>query len=61
MAINAKCRRCGDELFEAGAILLSPPDMLEGEIVWYKHHLCVFCFAIVIGAIDIAYKSKKEE
>jgi hypothetical protein len=26
MAIKPKCNKCGDELIEFGAILLSPPD-----------------------------------
>lgn len=40
MAINPKCDKCGMELVEFGAILLSPP---ENDMV-RKFHLCKACY-----------------
>lgn len=40
MAINPKCDKCGMELTEFGAILLSPP---ENNMV-RKFHLCKECY-----------------
>lgn len=42
--INPVCNRCGKELNEFGAILLSPP---EGDSV-KKMHLCLACYSSVI-------------
>ena len=44
MAIYPKCDRCGVELKEFGAILLSPPinNMVE------KRHLCVACYQTIL-------------
>lgn len=41
MAINPKCDKCGKELVEFGAILLSPPDT-ESKVI--KSHLCKLCY-----------------
>lgn len=44
MAIRPVCDKCGDELEEFGAILLSPPNE-KGEVK--KTHLCVGCYEVV--------------
>lgn len=41
MAIKPTCDKCGNELNEFGAILLSPPD-IENKV--RKFHLCVDCY-----------------
>lgn len=41
MAISPKCDKCGEELAEFGAILLSPPD--EKSTV-KKFHICKTCY-----------------
>jgi hypothetical protein len=41
MAIAPKCSKCGEELTDYGAILLSPPDT-ESRVV--KYHVCKKCF-----------------
>lgn len=41
MAITPKCDKCGEELVELGAILLSPPNTAS-EVK--KYHLCVNCY-----------------
>ena len=41
MAIQPNCNKCGAELKEFGAILLSPPDSNDSV---KKYHLCVDCF-----------------
>lgn len=41
MAIKPKCDKCGDELVEFGAILLSPPDE---ESTVKKFHICKKCY-----------------
>lgn len=41
MAIKPKCNKCGEELDEFGAILLSPPD--ENNKV-RKFHICKDCY-----------------
>lgn len=41
MAIKPKCDKCGAELEEFGAILLSPPDR-KSDV--HKDHLCVKCY-----------------
>jgi hypothetical protein len=45
MAIEPRCAKCGAELTEFGAILLSPPDR-EGKVE--KLHLCVGCYGELI-------------
>lgn len=46
MAIKPVCDRCGKELTEFGAILLSPPNT---ENTVKKLHLCIDCYEIVIS------------
>ena len=46
--IDPKCNRCGDELEEFGAILLSPPDE-DGKV--RKDHLCVDCYNSICTGI----------
>ncbi len=41
MAIKPKCNKCGKELTDFGAILLSPPDKTSMVV---KYHLCKDCF-----------------
>jgi len=41
MAINPVCDKCGNELTEFGAVLLSPPNE-KGEVM--KLHLCKTCY-----------------
>jgi len=45
MAIKPICEKCGEELEEFGAILLSPPDS-EGKVK--KHHICKKCYEEMI-------------
>ncbi len=45
MAIQPKCDKCGQELTEFGAILLSPPNQ-DGEVK--KFHLCTSCYEDII-------------
>lgn len=48
--ISPKCHRCGDELNEEGAILLSPPSQAplgktdHTQTVWTKRHICTKCY-----------------
>lgn len=51
MAINPKCRRCGNELQDAAAVLLGTPDMLESGFSEVSH-LCHICYLAVLGSID---------
>lgn len=39
--IKPKCEKCGYELTEFGAILLSPPDK-DNKVI--KDHLCIKCY-----------------
>ena len=48
MSINPKCHRCGSELKEFGAILLSPP---SGKSV-DKFHICTECYLIITKEIE---------
>ncbi|MCA9343070.1 hypothetical protein KC950_03615 [Candidatus Saccharibacteria bacterium] len=41
MAINPTCDKCGSELVEFGAIILSPPDK-DGNVK--KLHICKGCY-----------------
>lgn len=41
MAIKPVCDKCGNELEEFGAIILSPPDS-ENKVK--KYHFCKSCF-----------------
>lgn len=41
MAIAPKCDKCGEELTDYGAILLSPPNQ-TGQV--QKYHLCKACY-----------------
>jgi len=41
MALKPKCDKCGKELKEFGAILLSPPNK-KSQVT--KFHLCKGCF-----------------
>ena len=45
MAIRPVCDKCGDELTEFGAILLSPPAE-DGTVK--KLHVCVSCYEKII-------------
>ncbi len=44
MTIKPICKRCGKELLDFGAILLSPPDDSDKVI---KYHLCKECYIII--------------
>jgi uncharacterized protein with PIN domain len=44
MSIKPKCDKCGEELTEFGAILLSPPNE-NSEVK--KFHICVECYKII--------------
>lgn len=60
MAIKPKCNKCGKELKEFGAILLSPP---KGNIV-KKFHLCKKCYRVISQGLDKKYEKchgKKNE
>ena len=41
MAIKPICDKCGDELVDYGAILLSPPDE-KSQVI--KFHICKPCY-----------------
>jgi len=43
MAIRPKCDRCGRELSDFGAVLLSPPDK-KGTV--RKFHICRDCYLL---------------
>lgn len=49
MAIQPKCDKCGRELNEFGAILLSPPND-EGQV--RKFHFCQPCYELIISDIE---------
>lgn len=54
MVIAPKCDRCGKELTEFGAILLSPPNN-KSEV--HKFHICVSCYTQIIsdfGSLNIS-------
>lgn len=46
MAISPKCDKCGQELIEFGAILLSPPD---AQNMVKKFHVCVACYETMLS------------
>ena len=60
--INPKCRKCGNELEENGAILSGPPFMdrrgpaFSPQEVTDKNHLCVKCYKLVMKFIDEDYE-----
>ena len=45
MAITPTCDKCGSELTEFGAILLSPPNA-DNDV--HKYHLCVACYESMV-------------
>lgn len=47
--LDLKCDQCGRELFEPGALLLSPPRG-EGWLV-EKYHLCVDCWKELVAQV----------
>lgn len=53
--IKPICCRCGKELKEFGAILLSPPkdDMVK------KYHICVECFIKILGGVGDGEEVRK--
>lgn len=55
MSINPTCYRCGSELKEFGAILLSPPNGKSVD----KFHICTECYSIIIEEIN-KYTIKKK-
>ncbi len=50
MTINPICNKCGQELADFGAILLSPPDK-DDKIE--KFHVCKGCYKEIINAFSI--------
>jgi DNA-directed RNA polymerase subunit RPC12/RpoP len=50
MAIKPVCDKCGKELTEFGAILLSPPDQ-ENNVK--KLHLCKECYHKIVATFDV--------
>lgn len=48
MSINPICDRCGSELKEFGAILLSPPNGKSVD----KFHICTECYLIITKEIE---------
>lgn len=55
MAFSLVCFACNDELLEPGGILLEPPDEDERAT---KHHLCVECCEVLVGALGESNPSK---
>ena len=51
MAIKPKCDKCGLELVEFGAILLSPPNK-QNQVI--KHHLCKSCYKLFAKELTLA-------
>lgn len=49
MAIRPMCDRCGKELQEFGAILLSPPNE-QSDV--RKLHICVDCYEIIVNSFE---------
>lgn len=49
MAIKPVCDKCGKELTEFGAILLSPPNQ-DSEVK--KFHLCKVCYQEIIASFN---------
>lgn len=43
--INPKCEKCGKELQEFGAILLSPPNISNMVV---KYHICRDCYEKIL-------------
>jgi hypothetical protein len=48
MAIRPKCDKCGEELNDFGAILLSPPNE-KNEV--RKFHLCQACYKTLAASL----------
>jgi len=48
MAIKPICNKCGGELDDFGAILLSPPDKNNSV---KKFHLCKFCYQEIAAGL----------
>lgn len=51
MAIRPVCDKCGEELKEFGAILLSPPD---AQSTVKKFHICVDCYGKMMRGMKAA-------
>ena len=49
MAIQPICDKCGKELIEFGAILLSPPDT---EDTVTKFHVCTECYEEIMSEFE---------
>jgi hypothetical protein len=47
MAIRPVCDKCGKELDEFGALIMSPPDRKGGI---RKFHICVKCYNLIVGS-----------
>lgn len=61
--LNFKCCVCKKELKEPGALLFSPPEIIdpEAETIEYddtvkKYHICVCCYWDIMGYILIDLK-----
>jgi hypothetical protein len=48
--INPLCDKCGNELNEFGAILLSPPDSNDEHL---KSHICVSCYGVMLPKFNV--------
>ncbi|MHA2067906.1 MAG: hypothetical protein ACXABY_26390 [Candidatus Thorarchaeota archaeon] len=48
MAIKPMCDKCGRELGEFGAILMSPPD---NKGMSKKFHICTKCYGLIIESM----------
>jgi len=60
--IKPKCVRCGKELKEFGAILLSPPRLpqYDYEQTVGKYHICRTCFHSIFNDLYMCMKKRNE-
>lgn len=60
MSLQVNCDRCHEELMEKGAIILSPPKIVDGGDVVQKYHLCVKCFEWLLRITTERPEQKKK-
>jgi hypothetical protein len=54
MAIRPTCDKCGQELTDFGAILLSPPDSVN---MVRKFHICQTCYAAMAEGLAMTSRN----
>lgn len=53
--IDAQCKKCGAEIQEKAALLISPPIVQQSELV-RKIHVCRRCWSILEGWLGFAIR-----